>query len=307
MAEEKNDRRSETEEKRQLRHEERRERRRKIKRRNSVIIAFVMALAMVVEITSVGLYMGFFSTGASKRLGVYIDEYLDSAYTVVLQRVEALSIKNGLPTTVYYDVLTEDRMRVTLESFVNDLSEKDASSETVTDDIKEAIIEKVSAHLKSTGVTIDEKVSANIVNYSEQCVKIYQNTLIFSHFRLIRQLKMYLFYAVVAVTIVCVTVIVICIVLLNRYLSHSRQILRYMIYAVGTSCLVTFVPSFLLYNRLIPIYLSNMQLKFQSDVIMNYFYNSFHYLMSVSYLLFAVYLILIGIWYYIATVKKGHI
>ncbi|MBQ7654306.1 MAG: hypothetical protein IJS17_04465, partial [Clostridia bacterium] len=144
-------------------------------------------------------------------------------------------------------------------------------------------------------------------SFSEQCVNTYKNTLIFSHFRTIRQLKLYLYYVVIAVSIVCVTIIAICLILLNRFASRKRQMLRYIIYALGASWILIFIPSILIYNRLIPIYLSGMKLEFQFNLIMNYFYNAFHYLITVSYLLFAVYLILVAAWYYVATRKRSHI
>ncbi|MBQ7654572.1 MAG: hypothetical protein IJS17_05820, partial [Clostridia bacterium] len=166
MAEERIETSSETEEERHARHEKERERLREKRRKNSMIVSFIMAFVMVIEIATVGIYMGFFSSGSSKRLAGYIETYSGEAYEVTLQRLEALAIKNGLPTSVYEDVITLDRVQITLEAFVNDLADRDFNSEIVTDDLNKAINENVRIHLTSTGVKIDENVNDNINSFS---------------------------------------------------------------------------------------------------------------------------------------------
>ncbi|MBQ7581059.1 MAG: hypothetical protein IJU39_07120 [Clostridia bacterium] len=307
MAEEKNEIIAENEEERYARYQAEREKRKKRNQRKSIIVSVIMTFALVIEITAVGTYMGFFSAGSAKKLGEYLNSYSDEAYEVVLQRLEAWTIKNGLPTSVYEDVITQERVNITLEAFANDLSEMDFESDVVTDDISKAIDENVRLHLTSTGVKVDKNVNENINYYVGQCINIYQKTLVFSHFRIIRQLKMYLFYFVVAVTVVCATVIAVCLILLNRYVSRNRQILRFFIYALGASWILTLVPSFLIYHRILPIYISGMNLEFQFNLVMSYFYTSLRYLMTISNLIFVAYITLIGVWYYIANKKRTHI
>ena len=306
MSEERIDRINETDEQRHRRHEMMRRKQRESKNKKLAIIAFIMSFALFLELATVGMYLGLFSTSTAKRLGSYFSNYSDEAYKTVTQRIEAVTIKNGFPTTIYDQIITQERVNITLQAFINDLTETDYSDNVPTEDIKKALNENVLLHLKNTGVKVEGDVAANVESYVTQCINTYKNTLIFSHFRTIRQMKVYIFYVVVVMTIVCVTIIVICLILLNRYLARKRQLLRYIIYAVGTSFILIFIPSFLLYNRLVPIYIKGMRLGYQFDLIMNYFYNSFHVMLIFSYMLFIVYAILLAGWYYMASQKRGH-
>lgn len=307
MSEERIERMNETDEERHLRHKMERQKRREKKRKKAAVVAFIMSLAMIIEIVAVGLFIGFYSKGSSDRFSRHISEYSVKAYELVIKRVEALSTKYGLPNSVYEEVITQDRVTIALEAFANDLSEIDYATDVATEDISKTISENVRTHLNSIGVKIDDAINENTNNYTAQCVNYFKNTLIFSHFRIIRQLKMYLFYFVVTVSIICMTIIAICLILIYRYTSRKRQMLRYMIYSVGTTWIVTFIPAMLIYSHAIPIYLKGMKFEFQFELIMNYFYNSVHYLLSASYLLFALYIILTVTWYYIALNKKSHI
>ena len=265
-----------------------------------------MSVAMFLEIATIGAYLGYYSSGNVARLSAYINEYSDEALKTVEKRMEAATIKNGLPRSVFESVITQARVNITLEAFINDLADDEFSESIATDDISKAISENVLIYLKSSGIKIDDTVNKNANDYVLQCVNIYKNTLIFSHLRIIRQMKTYMFYITVAISIFSITVIAICIILLNKYLARKRQILRYVIYAVGTSWVLIFVPSLLVYCRAIPIYIKGMRLEYQFNLIMNYFYLSLRFLITFSLLMMAIYVILIGAWYYSVSKKNGH-
>lgn len=296
----------ETSEESRQRQKLRREKYRRKCRRKTKIASFIMAFMLFLEVCTTAVYVGLYS---SKSIGnsIIMSNYASEVFEDIFQRVESVSIINNLPNSVFENVITREQVNISLQSFRESLSSVSSDNVISTDEMFKKIVENTKKYLKSKEIKITDDVDANINRYAVRCVNIYENTLIFSYMKGIAQLKPFLLYGFIGMTILSFTVIIVCLIVMNAYVRYSRQILRHATYGVGACALLTSISSVFVIRGTLPLYFSKITTQYKYELVENYVSNLLKTISSASLGLFIIFLIMLSIWYYIVSVKsRGH-
>ena len=231
----------------------------KIREKISLVFALIITVLLVILNVSLGLEIGVFNSRSIIK-SINNIGYYDRVYTAVMQRTEALLNEVGLPETILSDIITPARVHADGMNYVNEVIKGNRKNDTA-----------IHADAGSQTSYIHSKViEDHILSYIEkeriENTSIRQNTLITQKLAIIAkaieneynskvQLRFvdYLmgyktnYHRILMIMIPCLLILV-CILsyLLIRMYRHIYKGIRYIVYALCASSIITIIPSIFL-------------------------------------------------------------
>ena len=293
----------ETPEERHLRHEKEREERKKKRRTTRAIVSGLLALIIFLVSFIGSIYYGLYSRESLERAFVKSD-YVNEAYKTAHERIEALTLKSGLPVEVFDGIVTLEQVSVHVSLYIESIALIDVS-DLSTGVIGTTIKKNTENYVISQNKEISGDVKSRISAYAEECEKIYKECIISEQLEFFKSMKMVVLVIGIILIPVSIAGFVFFSFIISINVRRTHQLLRYYSWATGAAGIVMLIPSGI-------AYLVKFYEKFGGGVDTMYkylFISDYLHSLCANMLYMAIILILIqfvclGLWTYIVAGKK---
>ena len=293
----------ETPEERHLRHEKERNERKKKRRTVRALVAGLLALIIFLVSFIGSVYYGLYSRESLERAFVSSD-YVNEAYKTAHERIEALTLKSGLPTEVFDGIVTLEQVSIHVSLYIESIALTDVS-DLSTSIIGTTIKKNAENFVTSQKTELTEDIKLRISAYAEECEKIYEECIISQQLEFFKSMKTIILVIGIILIPVSIAGFIFFSFIISVNVRRTHQLLRYYSWATGAAGIVMLIPSLV-------AYLGKFYEKFgaATDAMYKYlFISDYLHSLCANILYMAIVLILVqfvclGLWTYIVAGKK---
>lgn len=210
----------------------------------SSVFAFLLTLLFVALYVCAGFILGVFDNKSVTR-AIYESSYYNNVYDELNRSTEAIMKEAGIPTTVLADVITLDRVYIGSKNYV----EKALRGEEVTiktDKLREKLTENLNAYLQKENVIRTTTLDSNIANIIDLVESKYKDTVQLQLAKDIIKYKKNYENMIRIIILGLVAAIGLLSYFLIRLYQYKHRGIRYIVYALITSSLLTIATAFIL-------------------------------------------------------------
>ncbi|NLP15739.1 MAG: hypothetical protein GX379_01660 [Clostridiales bacterium] len=213
----------------------------KIKRLLSSLYAIHLTLLFSILFLCAGLGIGVFNSRSITN-SINENNYYARVYIDVNQGVEAILSKAGLPRTVLSDIISSDRVHIDgMNYIIETMGESGTTSYSLNEEIKARIIEFTNQCIDKEEIEQYSKVTDEIDTISDTVNKTYKNKVELTFVDHLMSIKAdYNRIMVILIPILLILIGVLSYMLIRMYRYRYRG-LRYIVYALLSSSLLTLI------------------------------------------------------------------
>lgn len=210
----------------------------------SIMFSFLMTLLFVVLYLCAGFILGFFN-GDSVTRAIKESSYYNNVYTEVYSAAKTIVTEAGFPDTVLDNAVSLERVYISNKNYVEKALRGEAT-EANTDKLREALTNNINTYLLEKNIEQTQALDASIAEMITRIDTKYKEAI---QLQLANNLAAYKVRYEKMISIMIPIILAIIGVLsffLIKMYKYKHKGIRYIVYAIMTSSLMTMIVAFLL-------------------------------------------------------------